>query len=250
MITLRNLSVGHGKQKVIENISLTAENGDITVILGKNGIGKSTLLHAMAGLLPYGGSIQIDGAEVAKTAAKERAAALAMMPQILPTPDISVWELVSFGRACYTPITGVLSTLDRDVIRQVLEQTGLLPLAHKKITAISGGERQKAFFAMVLAQQTDNILLDEPAAFLDSAYTKRLCAFLQDAKQDNKCVVAVLHDINRALQIADKLVVLSDGDVFIGTPAAFLQQNIAQTQFGLTRFEGMNEKGERGIFFQ
>ncbi len=249
MIELLNVTVGYGKREIIKDLTFKAESGKITVILGKNGCGKSTLLRAVSGGIPYRGSILLDGEELRSVPLKSRARRIAVMPQILKSPDITVYELVSFGRQPYTGITGTMSENDKSRVKQLIADIGIGDLADKKINRISGGERQKAYFAMLMAQDTPNMLLDEPGAFLDAEYMNRLCDFLLCAKAAGKTALTVLHDINRAVELADKIVVLKDDGVFIGNGEEFAQSELPSRHFGLRRFEAVSENGEKRCFF-
>lgn len=237
MIELKNVFVDYGRTPTLKDISFTAESGKITVLLGKNGSGKTTLLRAIAGSVPYRGSVAVDGAESASLSYGERAKRLAIMPQLLHSPPITVRELVAFGRQPYTGITGVLSKTDREIVESVLQKTELTALADKKLNRISGGERQKAYFALLLCQSTQNLLLDEPVSHLDVAYGNSLMTFLREERESGKAIVAVLHDINRALDIADKIIVLRSGEVFFeGDKTAFCEGTVAEQAFGLKKY--------------
>lgn len=250
MIELKKTAVGYGRIIVAENVSFTAKAGEITVLLGKNGCGKSTLIRSISGNLPYGGSIMLDGIEVHALKPKERAKRIAIMPQILLSPEITITELVSYGRQPYTGFTGILSENDKKFVAAVINDTGITKLANARVDRISGGERQKAYFAALLAQNTENLVLDEPGAFLDAEYMNNLCAFLLKAKSEGKTVLAVLHDVNRALEIADKLVVLDKKIVFDGDRDTFIANGIAEHFFSLKRFKCIGEDGEHTVLYR
>lgn len=250
MIELKNVSTGYGKRPVIQNLSFRAGSGEITVLLGKNGQGKTTLLRAISGSLPYTGSISLDGREVRAMKPQLRARSLGAMPQILRSPDITVRELVSYGRQPYTGLTGILQEKDHDMVSRAISQVGIEALSESYVNQISGGERQKAYFALLLAQDTPNLLLDEPGAFLDADAMGRLCNFLRQAKAKGKTVLAVMHDINRALYLADQVVALCGDKPFIGTPEQVMENRIPQRFFGLEGFRCQSENGKTITFFQ
>lgn len=234
MITLDKVSVGYGKRTVLQDISFAAENGKISVILGQNGCGKSTLMKAIAGNLPYSGNILLDGAEIASMTPGIRAKQLAVMPQMMHAPGVSVREFVSYGRQPYTGSFGILSKKDHEAVEEALKQTELTAIAHRPVNRISGGERQRAYFAMLLAQNTGNILLDEPGAHLDAHYNKQLAIFMKELANRGKVVVAVLHDINMAIEIADRIVFLDSGRaIFDGSATEFATSDIPQRILGL-----------------
>lgn len=238
MIECKNVIAAYGKKEILHSVSFTAEPARITVILGKNGCGKSTLLRAVAGLIPYGGCITVDGDEVRNMRSAQRARRVSLMPQLLHSPDITVRRLVSYGRSPYTGFSGTLSPADRQKVEQVMEKTGISALADSYLGRISGGERQKAYFAMLLAQDAPDLLLDEPGAHLDSEYMKSLCGFLREERSAGKTVVAVLHDINRAIELADRIIVIHKGScIFNGTADEFCGSDIPESIFGLQRLE-------------
>ncbi len=238
MIECKNVTVAYGKKEILHSVSFTAETEHITVILGKNGCGKSTLLRAVSGLIPYGGSITVDGYEVRNMRSAQRARLVSLMPQILHSPDITVRRLVSYGRSPYTGFSGVLSPADRQKVELVMEKTGISDLADSYLGRISGGERQKTYFAMLLAQDAPHLLLDEPGAHLDTEYMKSLCGSLREERNSGKTVVAVLHDINRAIELADRIIVIHKGSlIFDGTADELCDSDIPQSIFGLQRME-------------
>ncbi len=249
MIALSKVKTGYGRHGVLEDISFVAESGQVTVILGANGCGKSTLLRAISGNLPYTGSILVDGAEISAARASRRARMISAMPQMMHAPAVTVREFVSYGRQPYTGRLGILCEADRAIVESALARTDLLPLAEKQVNRISGGERQRAYFAMLLAQSTDNILLDEPGAHLDARHNKQLALFLRYMSENKKTVLAVLHDINRAIAIANKIVFIDSGSVlFCGRPDDFAASDIPRSVLGLRRVKCVDEGVGRYLF--
>lgn len=249
MITLSNVSVGYGRTPILGAVSFGAESGQITVILGKNGCGKSTLLRAVSGTLRYSGSIEIDGVELSKLSPKSRARKIAVMPQMMHAPGMTVRELVSCGRQPYTGRFGVLSEGDRSTVEGALAGANLQALADKRVDCISGGERQRAYFAMLLAQDTENVMLDEPVAHLDAEQSRQLSEFLKSMAKSGKTVIAVLHDLNRAIALADRIVFIDSSSIlFCGSPDAFVASGIPERLLGLERIECKGGAGQRTIF--
>ena len=250
MIELNDVSVGYRGKPILSNISFTVSDGEICALLGHNGCGKSTLLRAVMGSLGYTGSIRIDGQETGRLSPTRRAKLLSLMPQLMARPSISVYELVSFGRQPYTGISGILSKSDRLKIDDAIQKARLLPLALSRCDRISGGELQRAYLAMVLAQDTPNLLLDEPAAHLDARYERQISDFLLALKADRRAVLAVLHNINHALSIADRIIVIDSGKlVFNGNRAEFADRQIAETYFGLRRYTCRDDRGNGAEFY-
>lgn len=249
MIELNDVSVGYRGKPILSNISFTVSDGEICALLGHNGCGKSTLLRAVTGSLGYTGSIRIDGQETRRLS-NDRAKLLSLMPQLMARPSISVYELVSFGRQPYTGISGILSKSDRLKIDEAIQKTRLEPLALSRCDRISGGELQRAYLAMVLAQDTPNLLLDEPAAHLDARHERQISDFLLALKADRRAVLAVLHNINHALSIADRIIVIDSGKlVFNGNRAEFADRQIAETYFGLRRYTCRDDRGNGAEFY-
>lgn len=250
MIELTDVSVFYGKKAAAKNISFCANTGEITVLLGKNGSGKSTLVRACCGNISYNGSIKIDGSEVSKMKPSYRSKQISVMPQIQRSPGVSVREMVSYGRQPYTGIRGILSKKDKEIVKSTIEKTGLTELSENSVNTLSGGERQKTYFAMLLAQNTPNVVLDEPGTFLDAGYMNFLCSFLLKQKKEGKTVLAVLHDINRAAEIADRLVVLNDGVSFNGNAKQFIESGCAESLFGLEKYECVDKNGNQRVFYR
>ena len=249
MIELNDVSVGYRGKPILSNISFTVSDGEICTLLGHNGSGKSTLLRAVTGSLGYVGSIRIDGQETRRLS-NDRAKLISLMPQLMARPSISVYELVSFGRQPYTGISGILSKSDRQKIDEAIQKARLLPLVESRCDRISGGELQRAYLAMVLAQDTPNLLLDEPAAHLDARYERQISDFLLALKADRRAVLAVLHNINHALAIADRIIVIDSGKlVFNGNRAEFADRQIAETYFGLRRYTCRDDRGNGAEFY-
>lgn len=250
MISCTDVSVGYGARTIIEHIGFTANPSEITILLGRNGCGKSTLMRALVGNLRHHGRIEIDGSELSELSPTERARRLSLMPQLMARPGISVRELVSFGRQPYAGFGGILSSRDHELVDKALSDAGISGLSEAPANRLSGGELQKAYLALVLAQDTPNLLLDEPCAHLDAAYERRIADFLRSAKAAGKTVLAVYHDLSRAVELADRLLVIDQGRlVFDGDPGRFISEDIATNYFGLQTYRCPDAAGER-IFFR
>ena len=223
-LIFQDLSLSRMGKQLLSQVDLHIPGG-ITVILGRNGAGKTTLLRCLTGQIrDYSGSILLDGTDVRTLSPREKAKRLAYLPQELPLPRVTVEELAAFGRSPYLPLSGKLSDADARGVETALTLTGMGPFSHRLVDSLSGGERQKAFLAMVLAQETPLVVLDEPTAQLDAAARLELCKLLRTlCSETGRHFLVVMHELPEALQLADRLVVLQDGSpVFTGTPAAFL----------------------------
>ena len=229
MVECKRLSV----KNILSDISFKVNKGEICVIIGKNGSGKTTLLRAISSNIPYKGEVLIQGKK--DLGIKARAMVIASMPQTLPIVPVTVRRLVAFGRQPYTGITGTLSKEDKDIVEAVIGETGISDIADKNVSVISGGERRKAFFAMMTAQRSPILLCDEPCANLDTEHQKQILSLLKMQKAKGNTVLCVLHDLNQAIEIADRILLLDGGRLaFDGTPEGL--SDIPERHFGLTKY--------------
>lgn len=219
MIELENISKNYGEKTIVSDIQLPIKTGTLTAFIGPNGAGKSTLLGMMSRLIKQDvGEIYIDGQGVRAWKSKELAKKLAILKQSNGTNlKITVRELVAFGRFPYNK--GKLTEDDQVKITDALEKLGLVELADQAIATLSGGQLQRAYIVMVLAQDTEYILLDEPLNNLDMNYAVQMMQILRKLVDDyGKTIVIVLHDINFAASYADEIVAMKDGQLFAAGP--------------------------------
>ena len=220
MIELKNLSAGYGGRTVVRGVTLSFPPGRVTALCGPNGCGKSTLLKAALGLMPReGGEVYIDGEPLASLTPRERARRAAYLPQERGAPSISVRRLALHGRFPYLGWPRRYTPGDRAAAERALERADALDMAERLLPELSGGQRQRAFLAQALAQETANVLMDEPTAFLDIARQLAVMDTARSLAQEGRCVVMVLHDLGLALRRADTLAVMDDGGIAAcGTP--------------------------------
>lgn len=239
MINIENLHIGYkGKVKspttVAKNINCSAREGELTALIGENGIGKSTLLRNMVHLQdPLAGKIYLKNkllAEYPRT----------MLPKILSyvstelvqTSNISVYELVSFGRLPYTNWIGKLTSADRQKVEESLEMVNIQHLAHKNIYEISDGEKQRALIARSIAQDTEIIILDEPTAFLDLHNRYEIIHLLHNLSfSKGKTIVFSTHELNIALQIVDKIWLMIPNQFYEGAPEDLIIKGVLRKTF-------------------
>ncbi|WP_347300186.1 ATP-binding cassette domain-containing protein [Dolosigranulum savutiense] len=215
MIELNNVSKMFGKKQVIQNVSLPIEKGKLTACIGPNGAGKSTLLEMISRLMPHdGGSITIDGHDVKTYKQEELAKRLSVLKQSNHlNVRLTVRELVAFGRFPYTK--GRLNSHCHRIIDQSLSYLGMEELQNRYIDTLSGGQLQRALIAMVLCQDTDYILLDEPLNNLDMNFgVKMMQTIRQLVDELHKTIVTVVHDVNFAAAYADNIIAMKDGQLF------------------------------------
>jgi len=235
-LTIQRLCASYGKTQVLQNVSFTAPDGKITALIGRNGVGKSTLVRCLMGeKQDYHGKICLGEQDVKVLSLSERARQLACLPQTLPHPHVTVEELVAYGRAPYTSLWGSLSEQDKEAAAKALQAVGLSKLKDRFVDELSGGERKKAFFAMTLAQDTPIVILDEPTAHLDAASRFSFLSMLDDLRhKSDKTFLVIMHDLTDVLRCADKIVVLHEGQiVFDGTAEQCLLEEIPQQYFGI-----------------
>ena len=243
-------SLAYKKRRILHDVAFSAGAGEFIAVIGKNGQGKSTLIRALSGQMPYLGRVTLDGDELSALPVRERATRISLMPQQLTAPHITVRELLSFARAPYRSLSG-RSREDEQAIASAIRDADLESLADCYLDRISGGELRRAYFGMVLAQDTPLLLLDEATAFLDAEYEARLIGLVRrSAAERGKTVVAVMHSPEYALSYADRILLLSEGAVrFFGTPEELLSTGLPEEIFGLRRFTACSADGEERVFF-
>lgn len=244
-LSFEHVSASYRNRQILDDISFTAESGAITVLLGRNGAGKSTLVHCLTGeKQDYTGHIRLDSDDVRVMTPGQRSCRMACLPQVLPRPHVTVRELVAFGRTPYLPLTGTLSSEDRERVEWAISATGLRAFECAFVDELSGGERKKAFFAMTLAQDTPVVILDEPTAHLDAVSRFEFLDLLEQlCRETGKTFLAVMHELPEVLRYADHIVVLHDHHVgFTGTAEACLSAGIPERCFHIhvtgTRADG------------
>ena len=238
-VTLRahGVSLGYDGRRVIDGLDLELPAGRVTAIVGPNACGKSTLLRGLARLHPLdGGRVTLGGEDVGTLSRKELARQVGVLPQSSIAPDgVRVAELVARGRYPHQGWFGRHSSTDDGAVLRALEATGVADLADRPVAELSGGQRQRVWIAMVLAQETDVVLLDEPTTYLDLAHQVDLLDLLTELNRTRgTTVVMVLHELNLAARYADHLVVMSAGQVVAeGRPGDVLTAASVHAAFGL-----------------
>lgn len=237
MIEVHSLAIGY-RRPILENLSLLFPPGRVTALLGPNGCGKSTLLKTMGGLMrPLEGRVLLDGLDLQDISPRERARRLSYLPQSRAAPAIPALSLALHGRFPHLNAPRRYRPEDWQIAREALAQVGMAALCDRDLPSLSGGQRQKVYLAMVLAQQTPVVLLDEPTTYLDvccQLETWRLC---RSMAENGKTVVAATHDLHQAIRYADQLLVLGDSPQ-MGTPEEILDSGVLERVFSvrITRF--------------
>lgn len=247
MIELMDLQVGYPGRLVLEHVSLTFRPGQVTVLVGPNGSGKSTLIRTVLALQPkLGGDILIDGDPVEQLSPRALAQKAAYLAQSRNVPNITAFRMVLHGRFPYLPYPRRYRPEDRILAAQAMEQADAADLADRPMTELSGGQRQKVYLAMALAQDTAAIFLDEPTTYLDVAHQLAVVEMAHRLAKQGKAVVLALHDLCLAMGTADCLAVLSDGMLCAAdTPEEIYRSGILNQVFGITLCRVKTEKGWR-----
>ena len=213
MLEFKNVSFSYGLP-VLRGISFALSPGCVTCLLSPNAGGKSTLLKLAAGFLrTQGGEVLWEEQSVGRMKPKRRACQMAFLPQQTAVPELTVRELVSHGRYPHLSNGRVLSPRDKEIIERAMETTGTAGYADRRLTELSGGQRQKAALAMVVAQDTPLLLLDEPTTYLDIRVQLELTDILRTLAGHGKSVLLALHDISLALSRCERAIVLQDGKI-------------------------------------
>lgn len=234
MIELHHVTAGYGDKPVLHDITADFQSGELTVIIGPNGSGKSTLAALCMGLVrPMEGKVRWNGRDLQSIPVKERAVTAGLLSQEHPVPSLSVRRLVMHGRFSQVPWPRTYADDDKVLADRALERAGIMDLADCSVAELSGGQRQKAYLAMLLNQDPEMMFFDEPATFLDLPSQKHLEMTMRSLAREGHGVIAVVHDLNTALKLADRILVMEKGQIrFGGTPEQLLASAIPQEVFG------------------
>ena len=212
MITISDLHASYEGAEIIHGISADFPEGRISVIMGPNGCGKSTTLRTLVRMVPeMTGSVTLDGQDLGTLTQQELARRIAYLPQSRNVPDITVERLVIHGRFPYLSYPRRYRREDWEKVGEALEWVGLSDLRKRKMENLSGGQRQKAYLAMALAQDTEVILMDEPTTFLDIRNQFEMLDRARVLADTGKTVIMILHDFEAILHYADHVILMKDG---------------------------------------
>lgn len=230
------LTLKYDTRTIVDNLSVSIPEGSLTVIIGPNACGKSTLLRALSRLLkPEDGRIMLDGKAIASYKGKEVARKLGLLPQLATAPDgITVADLIGRGRYPHQSIIRQWTNEDEQIVAKAMTATGVGDLSSRYVDELSGGQRQRVWVAMVLAQQTPILLLDEPTTYLDIAHQIELMELFTDLNDQGLTLVAVLHDLNHAARYATHLIAMKDGQIVAqGKPKEIVTEQLVEQVFDL-----------------
>lgn len=232
-----DLTLQYEQRRVVEGLSTVIPEGKVTMIVGANACGKSTLLRGLSRLLkPSAGVVTLDGKDIHCRPARELARILGLLPQHPLAPDgITVRELVGRGRYPHQGFFRTATEDDDAAVRRALETTATLELAERNVDELSGGQRQRVWIAMALAQETEVLLLDEPTTYLDLAHQVEVLDLVTDLNRRRGTTVAiVLHDLNLAARYADHVIAMKVGEIVAEGPVRdVVTEDLVRDVFGL-----------------
>lgn len=255
MLQGRGIRAGYGGCEVLRGIDVEVRPGEVLSVAGPNGSGKSTLLRAVTGLIPLsGGEVRLGGAPLSDLPAKERARRCAVQPQVeAPMFDYTVGQFVLLGRHPHRGPLAAAGPRDREAVARAMEQTDLSGFGARGIRSLSTGEWQRTLLARALAQEAPLLLLDEPAAHLDPGHRFAVHTLLRSlARERNRAVLCVSHDLNLAAEFSDRMMILSRGRVLAaGKPEEVVTESNLREVFrcGALRVAPNPFTGRPGTFF-
>lgn len=240
VFTVRGLhfAYDHGRVPIFDGLDATIPEGRITTLIGANGSGKSTLFNLLTkNLKPTGGTVHLRGGDVSALRLRDFARLVAIVHQRNSAPgDLAVEKLVGYGRFPYHGMGSAANTEeDERMVAWALEVTGLTEYAKRPVSALSGGQAQRVWIAMALAQGSDVLLLDEPTTYLDIRYQLDILHLVKRLNSEfGMTVVMVLHDVNQALRYSDNLVALADGRIVAqGAPDDIITSDLLEEVYGV-----------------
>ena len=242
MFKITNLSLIRSGRRILDGVSFGVEKGEYLAVIGPNGAGKSTLLRCLDRILTqWTGEILFEGTPIQKIPKKNLAKRIAFVQQMAPLGfAFTVRQLVEMGRYPHLSALSPISQSDQEIVDQAIETLQLQPFQERLVDTLSGGERQKVYIAVALAQQADILFLDEPTAHLDYKHQSEIGTLLRTFSQKNgKTIIEVTHDVNRAVLDATHVLAIADGRVvFDGNPEYLMDaehlRDIFQVHFDFT----------------
>lgn len=232
----RELCMGYGESTVLDGLDLQLPSGKVTAIVGPNGCGKSTLLAGLARLhKPSGGAVLLNGDVITSLPTRTVAQQLALLPQEASAPDgLTVAELIRFGRQPHQRLLQQWSKHDQAIVDAALRAANLTELSDRPLQSMSGGQRQRAWIAMAIAQDTPLLLLDEPTSALDLGHQIEVFELIRQLAAAGKTIVMVVHDLTSACRYADHLVAMHGGRVIAeGAPQTIVTPALVETLYGI-----------------
>lgn len=251
MLKFEHVNISASGLTILEDINLNFSEGKITTIIGPNGCGKTTLLSSLNGSLKVSsGNIWLNNQNLLSMPLKERAKKIALLPQVRTViPSLPVKTLVEHGRFPYLGFTRRKTKQDIDIVNKAMEFTKVVPYANQNTDTLSGGIRQRVFFSMILAQDSDIIIMDEPVTYLDLEGKRTFFNMIKQLKTSGKTIILVLHDLADAIKISDNLIIMNNRKVIAsGTPEYCLESHIIEDVFNTSYKKFSDDEGDYYIF--
>ncbi len=234
-LEFKNVSVVLGEEQILRDISFHVSPGEFVALLGPNGVGKTTLMKAAAGLIPYQGSILINNREVREISAGDLGKAISYIPQGHEVHwPMSVRDIVALGRLPFRPVASLKGEQDEQIIQDALKATEATDFAERPYSQLSGGEKSRVMIARALANGSDLMLADEPTAALDPYHQLQILEMLKNRVEAGLSVIVILHDIMLAGQFADRIVLMHDRNIIAdGKPEETLRSELLESVYGI-----------------
>lgn len=238
ILSASDLQIGYSHKKtntiIASNINIEIAEGELVGLIGINGVGKSTLLRSLTGVQEVlKGTVSIAGKELKDTPSEKLSELISIVLTEQPiSKNLSVFELIALGRQPYTNWIGTLTSIDKEFINNALDLVDIVDLQHKKCYELSDGQLQKVLIARAIAQDTDLVVLDEPTTHLDiyhQAYVLKLLKNL--THQTKKGILFATHEINLAIQLCDRIILMQKDEVSIGTPGELIENGVFSKMF-------------------
>lgn len=237
MLQFEKVSLVKQKHPILQDVTLSFPSHTLSVLVGKNGSGKSSLVGCVSGEHRYSGSIRLGDLPLEGIRAEERAKKISILPQSLPFAHFTVEQVVFFGRLPHHAFGYRLSAEDREKVETAMRLVGIESMRGRMVDTLSGGEKQKVYLALLLAQDTEWMIFDEPTTFMDAVSAHRFMELLCHIQRtEQKSVLVVLHDLSAAVRYGEHIAVLKDGRAcFDGTTEDCLSQRVLENVFSLRR---------------
>ena len=251
MLELHGVTGGYDSMPVLRDIGLKLDGNQIASVIGPNGCGKSTLLRTVAGLLkPLFGNILLEGKDIRNINRLEYAKRVSFLPQARSIPNMPVSALVMHGRHPHLNYPRRCTAADKRIVEEAMALTGAIAYRDRNMSSLSGGERQKAYIAMCVAQDTDVLLMDEPTTYLDIHHQFEIMELAKTLRRRGKLLLLVLHDLNLALNYSDRVIVMENGIIrACETPGTLCDMGLIDEVFRI-RTESVVSGGNRQLLFR